>query len=65
MPPDLRALPGGCSFAPRCPHAEPAHSEAMPPEVADAKGHMARCFKVQLRNDNLHFSPGDAPAPTI
>ncbi len=45
-PPDLRALPPGCSFAPRCPHAvadcrvrepEPRHPEP---------GRMARCVLV-------------------
>jgi peptide/nickel transport system ATP-binding protein len=63
-PPDLRALPGGCSFAPRCPYAEPAYTQAMPPEVTDAKGHMARCFRVQLREEQLRFSTGDELVPT-
>lgn len=30
-PPDLALLPPGCSFAPRCPRAEPACSAAEPP----------------------------------
>jgi oligopeptide/dipeptide ABC transporter ATP-binding protein len=29
-PPNLLALPSGCSFAPRCPHARPACSTAVP-----------------------------------
>src|SRR6266550_413956 len=34
MPPDLRALPEGCSFAPRCRFAEDRCRAVMPPEVA-------------------------------
>ena len=63
-PPDLRALPAGCSFAARCPYAEPAYSEALPPEAIDAKGHMARCFRVHVQNELLQFSAEDALAPT-
>lgn len=45
-PPDLRAMPPGCSFAPRCKHAEPACSAALPPEVVLEDGRMARCIKL-------------------
>ncbi|HTJ59213.1 MAG TPA: ABC transporter ATP-binding protein [Devosiaceae bacterium] len=55
-PPDLRALPDGCAFAPRCPFCEPAFADADPPEIVDAAGHMARCFKVQLADGALRFS---------
>ena len=44
QPPDLSALPPGCSFAPRCPVAYArCHVEA-PPEFALADGHTARCW---------------------
>ena len=41
-PPDLRALPQGCSFAPRCAFAIPACSPRCPRRLTDAGGHMAR-----------------------
>ncbi len=43
QPPDLRALPAGCPFAPRCPHVEPACTEAVPPLRVDARGRLHRC----------------------
>src|ERR1700676_1934560 len=33
QPPDLSALPSGCSFAPRCPQAMPRCCDAAPPPV--------------------------------
>ncbi|MCR9071328.1 MAG: ABC transporter ATP-binding protein [Alphaproteobacteria bacterium] len=45
-PPDLRAMPPGCSFAPRCKYAEPACTAALPPEVVFEDGRMARCIKL-------------------
>ncbi len=43
-PPDLAALPPGCSFAPRCKHATD-RCLAAPPEAVDAGGgHSARCI---------------------
>ncbi|MDB5529911.1 MAG: hypothetical protein JWR51_3014 [Devosia sp.] len=56
-PPDLRALPDGCSFAPRCKYAGPDCAVTMPPPVTDARGHMARCFKVGTTNGLLAFDP--------
>jgi peptide/nickel transport system ATP-binding protein len=44
-PPDLRHLPSGCSFSPRCPYAMPDCLAAVPPEVTDQYGHMARCIR--------------------
>lgn len=61
-PPDLRHLADGCAFAPRCPYAEPAYDSALPPEVTDAKGHMARCFKVHAEGGALKFSGQPAAA---
>lgn len=43
-PPDLRALPPGCSFAPRCRHAMPACDAAVPAALHPAPGRMARCI---------------------
>lgn len=45
-PPDLRAMPPGCAFAPRCRYAEPACTAELPPEVLFDAGRMARCIKV-------------------
>jgi peptide/nickel transport system ATP-binding protein len=45
-PPDLRALPSGCSFAPRCRFAIPACSEAFPPGVWVDTAHTACCLRV-------------------
>jgi peptide/nickel transport system ATP-binding protein len=44
-PPDLRRLPPGCSFAPRCRHAVAACTAAMPAAVALAPGHFAACIR--------------------
>jgi peptide/nickel transport system ATP-binding protein len=54
-PPDLRALPPGCSFAPRCSYASPDCALAMPEPVADASGHMARCTRTRLADGKLTF----------
>jgi peptide/nickel transport system ATP-binding protein len=44
-PPDLRRLPPGCSFAPRCRHAVAECAAAVPPAVAVAPGHVVACIK--------------------
>ena len=44
QPPDLAALPPGCSFAPRCPRAFERCREAAPPEFSPARGRTARCW---------------------
>lgn len=45
-PPDLRLLPGGCSFAPRCKYASDVCGSATPqPQYADAD-HMACCLRL-------------------
>jgi peptide/nickel transport system ATP-binding protein len=54
-PPDLRALPEGCSFAPRCKYALPACWPAMPARVTAASGHMARCVRVAVAGGALAF----------
>jgi oligopeptide/dipeptide ABC transporter ATP-binding protein len=44
QPPDLAALPAGCSFAPRCPRVFERCREAAPPEFTPARGRTARCW---------------------
>lgn len=47
-PPRLDALPPGCRFAPRCPHAFDRCAVEVPPLYAqDASGHRAACFLVE------------------
>jgi peptide/nickel transport system ATP-binding protein len=45
-PPDLRRLPPGCSFAPRCSLATEACRQDFPGPVYPAPGRMARCLRV-------------------
>ena len=45
-PPDLRRLPPGCSFAPRCSLAMAACRAGFPDPVFPAPGRMARCLRV-------------------
>jgi len=45
-PPDLAALPAGCSFAPRCAHARPECLVSVPPMRAATDDHAARCVLV-------------------
>ena len=45
-PPDLRALPPGCAFAPRCRHAEERCIALVPAEHLVAVDHMTRCVRV-------------------
>jgi peptide/nickel transport system ATP-binding protein len=44
-PPDLRWLPPGCSFAPRCAYASPECTAAPPEPVAVGPGHQTCCIK--------------------
>src|SRR5882724_2270184 len=45
QPPDLASVPQGCSFAPRCPMAEPRCSQTRPPlEPVDAE-HLVACLR--------------------
>ncbi|MBB96375.1 MAG: dipeptide ABC transporter ATP-binding protein DppD [Rhodobacteraceae bacterium] len=43
-PPDLRALPPGCSFAPRCRAAKAQCRTELPPETDTGGGHRVRCL---------------------
>jgi oligopeptide/dipeptide ABC transporter ATP-binding protein len=44
-PPDVRRLPPGCSFAPRCRYAVAGCAAAVPAPVAVAAGQYACCIK--------------------
>jgi peptide/nickel transport system ATP-binding protein len=48
-PPNLAALPQGCSFAPRCTHALDICIKTDPPPVGCGDGHIARCLRVEQR----------------
>ncbi|WP_068272532.1 dipeptide ABC transporter ATP-binding protein [Aldersonia kunmingensis] len=55
-PPQLHALPPGCSFAPRCPLAEPRCLDDEPPleQVPGAAAHLAACVRTdQLGSPDL------------
>jgi peptide/nickel transport system ATP-binding protein len=45
-PPDLRALPRGCSFAPRCRFETPACSADFPPSTVVDAVHTACCLRI-------------------
>jgi peptide/nickel transport system ATP-binding protein len=45
-PPDIRSLPPGCSFAPRCTHAIEACSKAVPAQFARPGGGYARGIRM-------------------
>jgi peptide/nickel transport system ATP-binding protein len=45
-PPDLRFLPPGCSFAPRCKFAIPECRASLPPAEFIAPGHSACCIRL-------------------
>ena len=47
-PPDISALPGGCLFRPRCPHAE-HHCTTAPQLVEISPGHLSRCHQAQVQ----------------
>ncbi|KGP71675.1 ABC transporter ATP-binding protein [Pontibacillus yanchengensis] len=44
LPPDLRALPEGCSFAPRCKHAMDKCQSKDPDFKEESAGHQVRCL---------------------
>ncbi|PXW23079.1 ABC transporter ATP-binding protein [Paraburkholderia caballeronis] len=45
-PPDLAALPPGCAFAPRCPHAAERCLDTQPDARVVGADHTARCLRV-------------------
>ena len=46
MVPSPHAMPPGCRFAPRCPHARPACDERLPATMALAADHRAACIRL-------------------
>jgi len=50
QPPDLAALPRGCSFAPRCPQAVDRCRVEAPPAFSIGEGRMARCWLTREAN---------------
>jgi peptide/nickel transport system ATP-binding protein len=44
QPPDLAALPAGCSFAPRCPRAQARCRQEMPRLIDEGSGHRSACW---------------------
>ena len=62
-PPDLRALPDGCTLRARAANTPaPSASPPCPPEVTDGRNHMARCVRVSAVRGLLAFEPGLAAA---
>ena len=47
QPPDLANVPPGCSFAPRCPMAEPRCREARPPLESIEPDHLVACLRAE------------------
>jgi peptide/nickel transport system ATP-binding protein len=57
-PPDPRALPPGCGFAPRCEHHQPACDDGLPALLSvGAKGRFSAC----IRHDDLHLAGEELP----
>jgi oligopeptide/dipeptide ABC transporter ATP-binding protein len=44
QPPDVRRLPGGCTFHPRCRYVEDRCRAAYPPEAEVSLGHRVKCW---------------------
>jgi peptide/nickel transport system ATP-binding protein len=59
-PPDMRRLPRGCSFAPRCGRRMPECGLAVPAMRFPAPGHKVACFAVAD-----HVSPGAGTAAAL
>ena len=52
QPPDLSAMPPGCSFAPRCPEVFDRCRAQAPPAFTTAAGRSARCWLADASRDN-------------
>jgi peptide/nickel transport system ATP-binding protein len=63
LPPDLRALPQGCSFAPRCRFAEDRCHEDVPQLTELGLQHWTRCLRM-AQGENLALAGfgGEPPA---
>jgi len=68
-PPSLISPPSGCRFHPRCPYAEPSHSEIVPAlePVAGSSAHLSACLLPEAQRRKLweHLRSGDTPAEAI
>jgi peptide/nickel transport system ATP-binding protein len=66
QPPDLVNVPSGCSFAPRCPLAEPRCQEARPPLEAVGPEHQVACLRAAdtaPAGSRRVIFPSGTPAP--
>jgi peptide/nickel transport system ATP-binding protein len=69
QPPDLAHTPDGCSFAPRCPLAEPRCQETRPPLEAVEPEHLVACLRAGEAGPGLArprlsvATPAAAPDP--
>jgi oligopeptide/dipeptide ABC transporter ATP-binding protein len=63
QPPDLTAVPAGCSFAPRCALAEPACREVDPALMAvpEEPDHGSACIRLETASQWLDWTPVDVP----
>jgi peptide/nickel transport system ATP-binding protein len=59
MPPDLRLLPPGCSFEPRCRFADPRCRAAVPPLLGHGADRTTRCLRMAA-GDMALAAPGFA-----
>ena len=55
QPPDLSAMPPGCSFAPRCPEVFDRCRAQAPPAFTTAAGRSARCWLAASRDNPAHL----------
>jgi peptide/nickel transport system ATP-binding protein len=62
-PPDLRAIPAGCSFAPRCKFAVADCQAAVPAAVALGSGHTAACIRIGDLPAKPRLDVASAPPP--
>jgi peptide/nickel transport system ATP-binding protein len=60
QPPSLIDPPEGCRFAARCAHVMPRCTEAYPPQVAVAPGHVAACWLAYPADASVQGGPGHA-----
>jgi len=63
LPPSLLALPSGCSFYPRCPHARPDHAERVPALADAGGGHLVACHLDVAERRRLWASQAAAGVP--
>jgi peptide/nickel transport system ATP-binding protein len=61
-PPDPRNLPGGCSFAPRCPRAADVCLEAEPELATYAAGRAAACVRIEPSAERVGTTVPDGAA---